>query len=401
MQKEKYQKLIQILFSMRGSTRKVGLHRMLKVSKIMGSHQNKYPTIHIAGTNGKGSVATKIATALSLSGYKVGLYTSPHIHTFCERIKVNNLMISKEEVVDGICRIFELNKKHDLHLTFFEITTLLAFEYFEKNNVDIAVIETGLGGRYDATNIITPILSIITSIGYDHMDILGNSLDLIANEKAQIIKPDIPVILGPTANRKVILDYAKQNKSPIESLSSIAGFFDFENRQMAKLALTKIQDKFSLKEVSFASLDERPECRYEALSSNHKVIFDVAHNPQGFKRLFEQIKNDYREEDIHILFSMCKDKDLTHSLSAIEKERSFFYLFDENCDRLIDANVLQKILQDLSFENILLFSSLEKAIDQAYIRSERNGVLLVCGSFYIMDRAKTLIKKKTDQTILV
>ena len=178
-------------------------------------------------------------------------------------------------------------------------------------------------------------------------------------------------------------------------------FFDFENTRIAKLALTKIQEKFPLKEAAFASLEERPECRYEVFSSNHKIIFDVAHNPQGFKRLFEQIKSDFKDEEIHILFSMCKDKDLTHTLSSVEKEKSFFYLFDGNYDRLIDTKDLQKILQDLGFENVFPFSSLEKAVDQAFLRSENNGVLLVCGSFYIMDKTKALIKKKTDQTVLV
>ena len=399
MEKEKYRELIKILFSMRGSARQVGLQRMQKISTIIGSPQKKYPTIHIAGTNGKGSVSTKIAMSLSASGYRVGLFTSPHIHSFCERIKVDDQMISKEQVIEGICKIFDINKKYKLDLTFFEITTLLAFEYFYKKKVDIAIIETGLGGRYDATNIIDPILSIITSIGYDHTHILGNNLDLIANEKACIIKPNIPLILGPTANRNIILEYAKKNNSLVDYIPSTDGFFDLENSQIAKQALLKIQDRFPLNEICFSSLEKRPECRYETfITTYNRIIFDVAHNPQGFHCLFEQIKRDYENEDIHIIFSMSKDKDLINSLSAINKENSFFYLFDYPCERLVSADILEKTLHDLNFKNIYNFASLEKAVNQAL---SGNGLILVCGSFYIMDNAKTLIKEKTDYTVLV
>ncbi|NGX48908.1 MAG: Folylpolyglutamate synthase, partial [Candidatus Anoxychlamydiales bacterium] len=208
-----YQKLKGKLFSLFSNKVKCRLENVSVVSQYLNNPHIDFKSIHVAGTNGKGSVATKIAKALSLSGYKTALYTSPHITSYEERISVDGKLISKKDVKVLLKKIFKLRKKLKIYLSFFEITTLLAFLYFSKKKVDFAIIETGLGGRLDATNIITPILSIITSIGLDHTNILGDTIDLIAFEKAGIIKPKIPVVIGRKANVEPIIKKAKKSKS--------------------------------------------------------------------------------------------------------------------------------------------------------------------------------------------
>ena len=181
----RYHELTDLLFSLRGSSDSAP---PIHLAQAIGNPQNDFPSIHIAGTNGKGSVASKIAESLTLAGYRVGLFTSPHLFTYRERIQINGELISEEEVVEGLEKLFKIAKTP----SFFEMTTLLAFDYFSKMEVDIAIVEAGLGGRLDATNIVRPILSIITSIDFDHTEILGETLDEIATEKAGIIKKDVP-----------------------------------------------------------------------------------------------------------------------------------------------------------------------------------------------------------------
>ncbi|MEI6241855.1 MAG: Mur ligase family protein, partial [Chlamydiota bacterium] len=175
------------------------LDEMKRGLEFVGHPEKAFESIHVAGTNGKGSVCTKVAKALSLEGYRVGLYISPHISSYRERISINGLMISEEEVVKYLERIFQI----PIEFSFFEISTLLAFMYFADQLVEFAVLETGLGGRYDATNVVDPIVSVITSIGWDHMHILGDTLEAIACEKGGIIKREVPLVLGPFANEPI------------------------------------------------------------------------------------------------------------------------------------------------------------------------------------------------------
>src|SRR3990172_465686 len=183
---------------------KLGLQNVDRLDEVLGYPRRHYPCIHVAGSNGKGSVATKIAKALEFSGYRVGLYTSPHLSSFRERICVNSALISEEEVVKGMEAIFEIVDAGSIPATFFEMTTFLAFEHFRKSNVDVAIFEAGLGGRLDATNVIHPLLSVITSISLEHVEILGGTLEKIAFEKAGIIKQEVPVVLGPYARFRAI-----------------------------------------------------------------------------------------------------------------------------------------------------------------------------------------------------
>ena len=275
--------LEEILFSLPGREVKTFDAMREKDAKI-GSLHKSFKSIHIAGTNGKGSVATKIAKVLQKQDFKVGLYTSPHIWSFQERIQINGQPIPRNTAARFLDRIFDPN------LSFFDVLTLMAFLHFEEQKVDYAVIETGLGGKFDATNVITPELSIITSIGFDHMEVLGDTLEKIAAQKAGIITPNVPVIVGPTAarffpNAEAVL------KEP---------FFELENRSLAKLALQK---------MGIDSEDGLETCTPFRFQRNGKLLFDPAHNVSAFERLVEAFSYHYPGEKHPFYLAFSKNKD--------------------------------------------------------------------------------------------
>lgn len=255
---------------------------MKRADARLGSPHKSFQTIHIAGTNGKGSVATKIAAVLQNLGKKVGLYTSPHIWRFTERIRINGQMIAEDNAQNFLV--------DDPDLSFFDQLTLMAFLYFAREKVDIAVIETGLGGRFDATNVITPILSVITSIGYDHMAILGNTLEAIAHEKAGIIKPNVPLVVGATAAPFF------PNAIHVPAMP----FYEQENRAIAQTALQTI----GIYETE--GLEETPPCRFQKIGN---ILFDVAHNPPAFERLAEALRLHYPGKKFPFYLAFSKDKD--------------------------------------------------------------------------------------------
>lgn len=315
---------------------KLGLDAIAKIEASLGHPSSAYPTVHVAGTNGKGSVATKIAKSLELSGKKVGLFTSPHIACVTERIQINGQPIPLAEL-----REFP-------NLTFFESITLAAFCYFAEQKVDIAVIEVGLGGRLDATNIITPILSIITSIGYDHMDFLGNSLEEIAREKAGIIKPGVPYILGPN------VCYIEGEKVEVR------GTYEEENCALAKRAC----EILGIKPLGLAAI---PPCRFQKIG---KVVLDCAHNRDGLKRALERIEGPFTAI---AAFSKQKEQ-MLELLSCAEK----VYLPHIEHERLLPGE-----------------GTFEEAFQDAYPKAQ---TLLVVGSVFMMETAlKTVEKAKGSE----
>ncbi len=228
-----FDEVVKLLFSKRPADNLDSVEVIREISPLLGNPEKAFPAIHVTGTNGKGSVSHKIARALQFAGLKVGLYTSPHLISFCERIQVNGILIPEETARLGLLRLFEVGKD----LFFFEIATLLAFQYFRDQKVDVAIIEVGIGGLHDATNIVHPILSIITSVACDHEDLLGNTLEKIAYEKAGIVKPGIPVVIGPKADFAVIREKAAACQSPLYKVESQADFYDVENTAIARQAL--------------------------------------------------------------------------------------------------------------------------------------------------------------------
>mmetsp|Transcript_27809 Transcript_27809/g.34811 ORF Transcript_27809/g.34811 Transcript_27809/m.34811 type:complete len:468 (-) Transcript_27809:135-1538(-) len=323
---------------------KLGLQNIQRLNDILGRPSECFQTIHIAGTNGKGSVAWKIAKGLEVSGHHTGLFVSPHISSFRERMQVNGKLISEKAVEDLLPEILWACERHDIPATFFELTTALAFSHFAKEKVDTVVLEAGLGGRMDATNIILPMLSIITSIGLEHTRILGNTIEEIAREKAGIMKPGVPVLLGSQTPTKVLVECSKISNSPIYFSRDFqpqphlcerdAAWFssqtcldyDLENSHTAHCALQILGDLKCTKPISqdgiIAASNTRPPCRFEFLDIQYQnrsipVILDVAHNPDAISRLFYKLRESHPNKKYRVIVGMSSDKDAATCLQTI------------------------------------------------------------------------------------
>lgn len=379
-----YPEVIKMLFVRRSQSVKCGLETSRLFAENLGQPQKAYPTVHIAGTNGKGSVSLKIAKALQLSGLKVGLFTSPHLISFRERITINGVQISKERARAGILSLFELSEKIDPAACFFELTTFLAFQYFREEAVDVAVIEAGIGGLCDTTNVIMPLVSVITSIAHDHADMLGSTLEAIAVQKAGIIKPQIPVVVGPYANYAAIRKRAKECQSPLFITKTAAGFYDWENSNIAHQALQLLKSCFHLTEGAIErGLSLRPPCRFEQVGN---VILDVAHNSNGISRLLEAMETHYPGEPFSVIIGMSKDKDIALSLKLLAQKAAHIFLVQGATTRAAGIDEMGEILIGLNYSH---FTS-DKTVIEA-LRSTQDGLVLVCGTFYIMQEARQYV----------
>lgn len=363
------------------------LKRAELLSSLLAHPERSFPTVHIAGTNGKGSVATKIAKALEYSGLKVGLYTSPHLSSFRERIAVQGVLISEEAAVEGLGRIFSLADTVSLQPTYFELITFLAFDYFRKEKVDVAVIETGLGGRLDATNVITPLLSIITSISRDHTAVLGQTLEEIAAEKAGIIKPHIPVVIGSRSAYRAIFDKATNSGCPLFRAAPAEGFYDRENREIAHLALSLLAHHFSLTAVGVErGLQMRPPCRFESIG---EAILDVAHNPDGFRQLCLALEEHFPHRSFRFLIGMSKDKEWEACFAILVKKAAHIHLVEAPSSRALATEELERGLTALNYTSFSSEKSIAAGVSEAKKSAlEREEVLVICGSFYIMSEAR-------------
>lgn len=341
-------------FSGRGSAT---FEAMKRLDVRLGSPHKSFRSIHIGGTNGKGSVSLKIAKALEMEGYKVGLYTSPHIVSFRERILLNGEMIP-EEIARELTQLIldQVNEE----LSFFDLLTALAFAYFAKMNVDWAVIEVGLGGRLDATNIINPELAVITTIGWDHTHLLGNTLEAIAKEKGGIKKRGVPLIAGPQAasffpHAEAVL--------PQSSL-----FYDDENSAIAKAALRRIE--ISEKSISYA-IQYRPQCRFEVIGN---AILDAAHNTTGFERLIEALQHHFPNEKFHFIVAFSKEKDWRACVEIIKPH----------------AVEISFVCGDNPRFHPLGNALIKEVIGKTSARD------VVCGSFYIMEEARRAVSLASE-----
>ncbi len=346
--------------------------------------QNDYPTIHVAGTNGKGSVSLKMATALQLSGYKVGLYTSPHIHSLRERILVQGEPISEEYFCKRVEEILSFAKQENLEISFFDAMTFLGFKYFQEEKVDVAVIEAGIGGKYDCTNLINPCLSVITSISWDHRDYLGSTLEEIAEQKAGIIKYKTPVVVGPRVCFTSINQRAAELDAPFFSVKEESSFYDVENTALALLGLKHIASQFTLSDNAIEKgIAVRPPCRFEKRGN---VIFDVAHNEDGIRKLLDAIQLHFPGQPFHVLLGMSKDKELKTCLNLIGAKAEVIHLVKAPSPRGASVEELQQILNSLCHDHFRAYSTIQEGMKHAQGEAE---LLIVCGSFYIMDEAKT------------
>jgi len=388
-----YSELLKRLYNVNlYSGMKLGLSNIERLCKCFANPEKRFASVHVAGTNGKGSVSTKIAHGLQLQGRNVGLFTSPHISTFRERIRVNSTMIPQSAVIDLLRDIYDTIDAQNIPATFFEITTLLAFLYFAKQNIDIAVLETGLGGRLDSTNVIKPQLAVITSISLDHTEILGSSLEEITLEKAGIIKEGCPLVIGPKVPGHLVAPIADKKKCPYEQVTGEFKDFNEENSSIARRCLEIL--KVPNEHINRGIL-QMPSCRMEHIplinaktrDKPHAIILDVAHNPDGLEYLLSGLHKRYPQNPLRIVCGLSKNKDLQSCTSVLAHFGSSFHCIAANNPRALPAEELYKALKNTGFKEERLFlkpSLLENLHFAVECAGKNNEVLVICGSFFIM-----------------
>jgi len=376
---------------------KKDLTNSLALSKHLNFPEKKIKTIHVAGTNGKGSTSHMLASVLQEAGYKVGLYTSPHLKDFRERIKINGVEIKKNEVVDfiGNNQHFLLNNQ----LSFFEMTVGMAFNHFAKHHVDIAIIEVGLGGRLDSTNIITPVVSVITNIGYDHTQFLGETLPEIAFEKAGIIKSNTPVVVGEfqkevfpvfekIASEKCAPLYlaSKLNVSNIQT--DLKGTYQQNNLktvvQTIKV-LTNLGYKISKQNLKIGLLNVVNNTsllgRWQILNEQPKVICDTGHNKEGLTYVLKQLQQE-NFNNLHIVFGVVNDKELKEILPMFP-QKAIYYFCKPNIPRGLDAEELKNICKQFNLIGNV-YNSVQDAYDFALKMANTNDLIFVGGSTFVV-----------------
>lgn len=409
------------MFSRVGSDAiKPGLQHTIDLCKFLGNPQETFKSIHIAGTNGKGSTSHMIASILQCAGYKTGLYTSPHLKDFRERIKINGQMIAQEDVVIFTETIIPLIDK--IEPSFFEITVAMAFDHFAKNKVDVAVIEVGLGGRLDSTNIIEPVLSVITNIGWDHMNILGDSLEKIAAEKAGIIKQNIPVVIGETneASKPVFEKFAKEKNAPIVFADTVRyapewqqkngqldvwieqdhtnerkfyqldlpGIYQLKNLVTVLEAISQlklqgfvIEEKHISEGLIHSKKINGLHGRWELIQKDPQVIADVAHNADGIQQLLAQLEMvDYHH--LHIVIGMVKDKEVEKVLALLPRE-AVYYFTRAQIPRALDEQILAMKATAFGL-NGKAFPNVHDALKEANAHASSDDLILVCGSVFLV-----------------
>ena len=395
---------------------KEGLHNTMQLDRHFGHPHTKYNTIHVAGTNGKGSCSHTIAAILQAQGYKVGLYTSPHLKDFRERIKVNGQCLNKDYVIDFVQN--ERTFFEPLHPSFFELTTAMAFKYFAECDVDIAIIEVGLGGRLDCTNIITPKLSIITNISFDHTQFLGNTLAKIAGEKAGIIKPYVPVVIGEskletrpvfTANamkknsqiifaedNPEIINYeSKSYKGIIYTTKSfdtiygeLGGAYQIKNTETILCAIKELQQlDFNISDnaikTGFANVVEMTGLagRWQKIKEHPTVICDTGHNVGGWEYLVKQLKAQ-KCRQMRIVFGMVDDKDVNTIMGMLPTD-AIYYFTKANNKRAIDEKTLLNIGKQFNLKSNCYYN-IKEAYNRAINDAKDDDFIFIGGSSYIV-----------------
>jgi dihydrofolate synthase/folylpolyglutamate synthase len=354
--------------------------------------------IHVAGTNGKGSTSHMLASILQEAGYKVGLYTSPHLKDFRERIKINGEMISEEFVCNFITENKLFFEENDM--SFFEMTVGLAFEYFDQQKVDIAIIEVGMGGRLDATNIITPLVSVITNIGLDHTQFLGNTLEAIAFEKAGIIKPEIPVVIGEYTpeTKPVFLAKVKENKSKIYFASDLiqenfpsdlVGDYQVHNKKTVVQTISILNDNSTFK-ITDSNVKEGLlkvkvntglEGRWQQLGEFPKIICDTAHNKNGLEIVMKQIQKE-KFDNLHIVLGVVNDKDLDEILPLFPTD-AIYYFCKPNIPRGLDAEILSQ--KAIAYKlNGDIYNSVTDAYTESKKKATKMDFIYIGGSTFVI-----------------
>ncbi len=428
----KYQEVIQFLYDQLPMYQRSGavaikkdLSNIRYLCHFLGHPQHRMKCIHVAGTNGKGSVSHMIAACLQSSGRRIGLYTSPHYRDFRERIKINGKLIAEQYVIDFVERIKPAIEK--CKPSFFEITVAMAFDYFVKEQVDIAVIETGLGGRLDSTNLVVPLLSVITNISYDHQDMLGPTLSHIATEKAGIIKVGVPVVVGEHEKEAdlVFRNIARDRESPLYFAEDLIQFDKPTNdltgmilpiaQNQTNLDLDRIQLELAteyqinncrtalvalaiLKDLQVATIDERHILeglksirnltsmigRWQLLQSHPDVIVDSAHNEAGIKRVMEELRNKAYPV-LHLVIGFVKGKQIENLIHLMPRN-AIYYVTAPKLPRAFDAEEVLQILKNTGRQG-KVFESVSAAVKEAKRQASKDDGIFVGGSSYVVAEA--------------
>lgn len=422
-----YEQTIEYLFTRLPMFSRIGaaaykedLTNTVRLCEFLGNPQQRFKSIHIAGTNGKGSTSHMLASILQTAGYKTGLHTSPHLKDFRERIKINGYLLPKEFVIGFTEKIKPVIDEIDP--SFFEISVVMAFDYFAQQGVDIAVIETGLGGRLDSTNIIMPELSVITNIGWDHMNLLGDTLPKIAGEKAGIIKQGTPVVIGEiteetaavfenTARQKnasltiatqkrqamdwkwekheLIVQVAEEHKTDRQVYRlDLPGLYQTKNLLTVLEACAVLQEKgWRIDEPIIQSALHQVKKltglhgRWELIRQRPPVILDVAHNEAGMQQVVKQLElADYHE--LHIILGMVKDKAIDKVLALLPSS-AHYYFTQAGIPRALDAKELQQQAAGAGLKG-KTYPDVNNALKEATARAKENDLVLVCGSVFLV-----------------
>lgn len=373
---------------------KAKLDNILLFSSELGNPEKKVKTIHVAGTNGKGSSCHMLASVLQEAGYKVGLFTSPHLKDFRERIKINGQEVSEQFIIDFIKKHKDFLDKNAL--SFFEMTVGMGFSYFESSKVDIAIIEVGLGGRLDSTNIITPEVSLITNIGLDHTDILGDTLQKIALEKAGIIKPLVPVVISEYQEEvyPIFKEIASQKQSELILAShknityktDLLGSYQSGNIK-GVLAVLEVLKGFRITEENIKNgllnvvRNTGLKGRWQLLNNKPKVIADTAHNREGLQIVLKQIENEEYKQ-LHIVLGFVKEKKLENILPFFPKDAEYYF-----CSPKIDRGLdVEKLFEEATKCGLkgTVYSSVSEAYDAALLNSDEDDFIYIGGSTFVV-----------------
>jgi len=379
-----------------GANYKIDLEKTHLLMALLGHPERGFKSIHVAGTNGKGSTSHMLASVLQEAGFKVGLYTSPHLKDFRERIKINGQMITEAEVIDFVARY-----KSDflrLELSFFEMTVGLAFAWFAQKKVDVAVVEVGMGGRLDSTNVVTPLVSVITNIGFDHMAFLGNTLSAIAGEKAGIIKPNVPVVIGRTQPETEVVFRAKahENSAPIvfaDQLphcgltSDLTGIYQHENIQTVFTTLQLLPEEMKpnretlMRGLNQVVANTGLRGRWETLSTNPLMVCDTGHNEDGIRMVLQHIaKTPY--QNLHMVWGMVSDKDVPKTLSMLPKNASYYFT-QPSIPRALPVAELVAAAHQIGL-NGAAFATVPEAVLAAKKNAQATDFIFIGGSTFVV-----------------
>ncbi len=419
---------------LRYSAEKFNLQRMRDLMEKMGNPHQNYPVVHIAGTKGKGSTSVLIAAVLQGAGYKVGLYTSPHLHDYCERIQINQIPISHQELIRQVNAIKPAVASIP-EITTFEITTAIGFQCFAEQKVDIAIVEVGLGGRLDATNVVTPILSVITSLSYDHMNILGDTIEKIAGEKGGIIKKSIPVVIAPQGFpevNSVLAEIANKNDSkivfveeeytytsqfhslegqrfslskltqakqePVNYTISLLGYHQIENAATARAALDVINTRgFQISEDNVVDGFRSAywPCRFEIIKKNPLIILDSAHNVDSAIKLQATVKEYLKNKKITLIFGASEDKNIRGMFEVLFPVVDDIIVTKSIHPRAFEPENLAEIASQLK-RDATITQSIEEALELIREKST-HGVVLITGSIFVAAAAKEILTQEKSQ----